>query len=225
MIRNRNNVTIDQRRNTIPCNVSTQAGDTSGEKVGLWPEPFVPEQYVRKRVEVGNQNVPAYKAIVPSELLACVWLNVLRGFHENCADVCCAHLLAHLLDLHMHGINKVSKKGVGGEDHTYLMVCIAERHGLLMDNLWIKQVIVFSVGRVRFCGPIFLALRGSLAKAMRWIGKCSITQFALEGHDIVRVDQFCRWAGSTSRSTRSRSGFDNKRVKCCRRRLALDRRA
>jgi len=73
--------------------MSMQAGDTSGEKEGLWPEPFVPEQYGRKHVELGNQNVPAYKAVVPSELLSCFWLNVLCSFQENCADVCCAHLL------------------------------------------------------------------------------------------------------------------------------------
>jgi len=118
--------------------VSTQAGDTSREKEGLWPEPFVPEQYVRKHIELGNQNVPAYKAVVPSELLSCFQLNVLCGFQENCVDVRRAHLLVHLLGLHVHGIYKVSTKGLGGEDHTYCTVCIAEHIGLLMGNLWIK---------------------------------------------------------------------------------------
>ena len=85
--------------------MSTQAGDTSSEKVGL--HPFVPEEYVRnkKHVELDNQNVLAYKAPVLSDLLSCLRMNLLPDFFENCMDI--GHAI--ILGLHAYGLCKTSK--------------------------------------------------------------------------------------------------------------------
>ena len=89
--------------------MSTQGGDASREKIGHLPDPFVPEKNVMKRIETKNEYVPADQAIVPGELLSCVWMKVLCGFQENCADVGGAVFLG----LHVHGLCKVSNKKPG----------------------------------------------------------------------------------------------------------------
>jgi len=67
-----------------------QAGHASRKKAGPHAGPIVPSQHVgnvTNHVEIGNENVLADKTVVPSDILSCVWMNIVCGFFENHADV------------------------------------------------------------------------------------------------------------------------------------------
>jgi len=136
--------------------MSMQAGDASSKKIGHFPDPFVPGQYVTKQVELKDKNVPADKAEVPISCLSCVWMNVTCSFLENCEDVSRVFVLAS--GLLAHGLCNASNKDLGGAVHTYLTVCIAKCLGLPIGNVWVNRIAIFSIGRVRLCGLVFFML-------------------------------------------------------------------
>ena len=112
---------------------------------------------------------------------------------------------------------------------TYLTVCITERLGLLIGCVSIDRIVVFTIRirGIRLCGLVFLMIWGSMARAARRFASSCIAGFALEGHNVVRIDRLGRRARSTSRSAHGRRYFSDKGVECrhgpTRRSLALGR--
>jgi hypothetical protein len=114
---------------------------------------------------------------------------------------------------------------------TYLTVGITERLGLLIGCIRIYHIIVFRLFTIRgimLCGLVFLMIRGNIARAARRFASSCIAGFALEGHNVVRIDRLGRRARSTGRPARGRRYFSDKGVECRRhgptcRSLALGR--
>ncbi len=214
-------VVVDEVEGSIPCDMCTQGGGASTEKICRWPDAFVPGQYVTNRIDIKEENEPADKAEVPIALSS-VRMNVVGGSHENREDVSCAFHAT----LRVHGLCRVSNKKVGGLACTYLTVCITECLGLLIHSIRIDRILVVNIGGVGLCGLIFLMVQGSMARAARRFASCLFAWFALEGHDVVRIDGLGRRARSTSRSMCGRRSFGDKGVKhgCGNLALALGRR-
>ena len=166
-----------------------------------------------------KKDEPADKAEVPIRL-SCVWMNVVCGFQEDHVDVGCAFHVR----LCVHDLCQVSDKKGEVVRRTYLTVSITKCLGLLIGNDWIDRIVVFRIGEVRLCGHVFLTIRGNMTRAARWFGRCCITWFALEGHDVIGIDCPGRRARSTGRSTGGRRDLGDEGVECCHGNLGLSHR-
>src|SRR5216683_5737178 len=145
----------------------TQGVGATTEKIGQFSDPFVPRQYVTNCIELKEENVLADKAEVPFSLSS-VWMNVVPSSLENRVEVSCAF---HVMTC-MHGLCKGLNNNAGEVVQTYLMVCIAECLGLLIGNVRIDRVVIFSIGGVRLCCIVFLINWGSMAWAARFASCC-----------------------------------------------------